>query len=77
MRAPLACCAALLAAAALQAQQWWEREPLRIIDVGSVFGQIAERGPAEVAAPSAGGYDPRCGFARLHRSVRIGGWGLF
>ncbi|MEK7406148.1 MAG: alpha-amylase family protein [Acidobacteriota bacterium] len=44
----------LVASAGVVWAQWWEREPLRIIDVGSVFGEIAARGPAEVAARKAG-----------------------
>jgi hypothetical protein len=36
-----------------QSYSWWEKEPLRIIDVGTVFGEIASRPPGDRAAGKA------------------------
>ena len=48
------CAVGLVTAAALGGERsWWEREPLRIVDVVTSFGQINERPPADWAARKA------------------------
>jgi hypothetical protein len=41
------------ASALAQGSKWWEQEPLRIIDLGTGFGQITWRSPAELAREKA------------------------
>ena len=53
------CGAALAAMSPLYAQkQWWEQEPLRIIDLTTSMSQIDYKDPAKLAAEKAGfGYN--------------------
>lgn len=68
-----AVCGAVLGTIALWGQQgpWWEREPLRIVDLVTAFEPLTARPPAEVAALKS-----RLGFNTEHFGVMLHRRGL-